>query len=247
MPKILRKLQKIFGAALTPSGNIAQIGSLAAGNPSYSSDPDVIQGLSRYDNGWPQVVVGTNSPAMQDMTALDFLITRQLAYLFQAGLAEWDAATPYYTSSWATDGGTGIYHSKTNDNIGNPLSDTNNWETLASILLPTPVTPQQLARGWVKFDGHSGAVLAGYNISGVVRNSVGIYTISFTNPMPSDDYVWTGNSGPYNGGSITGGNNNHLCGDGLQVAGQVRIANYEPSGGPIGPEDADWIWMSFFG
>lgn len=126
MAKIDRRTQKIFGSAAA-AGEIGVIGSFAAGSPSYSTDPQNIQALSQYLGGWYDVVVGQNSPAIQDMNALDYLITRQLAYLFQAGISEWDGSTVYYTGSWAADSSGNLYVSLTDNNTGNLLANNNYW------------------------------------------------------------------------------------------------------------------------
>lgn len=126
MARLARKTQKIFGdtAAVNQRG---VIGSFAAGSPAYSTDPDTIQSLSNYLQGWYGVVVGQNSPAIQDMNALDFLITRQLAYLFESGVAEWDTATTYYIGSLAADSTGQIFVSLADNNAANALTDTTKW------------------------------------------------------------------------------------------------------------------------
>jgi len=47
------------------------------------------------------------------------------------------------------------------------------------------------ARAWVTFDGSSGAtsILSSVNVSSVVRNSTGDYTITFTSAMPNANYA----------------------------------------------------------
>ncbi len=127
MTKIARKTQKIFGSTAGAS-QIAQIGSLAAAAPVFSTDPDTIQALSNYLTGWFSVVIGSNSPAIEDMNALCFLFARQLAYLFQSGVAEWDTATVYYIGSFASDGVGNIYSSLTDTNTGNALTSAANWK-----------------------------------------------------------------------------------------------------------------------
>lgn len=152
MAKITRKLQKIFGGSLTPTNNIAQFGSLKAGSIAYDDDPDVIQDLSAYDNGWAAAVVNNNAPALQDRNALDYLFSRQIAYIGQAGVAEYSADVTYYTGSLATDGNGIIYRSIDDDNVGNALSDNDYWQCtgLAYIGADPQVggsTPFQMAQG----------------------------------------------------------------------------------------------------
>jgi hypothetical protein len=49
-----------------------------------------------------------------------------------------------------------------------------------------------IAKAWVTFQGASGTVLAGFNMSSVTRNSTGIYTLNFTTAMANANYAVTG-------------------------------------------------------
>jgi len=126
MAKITREPQKIFGGDLTASGNIAVFGSLKAGSPSYSLDPSAIQS-AHYTLGWADAVVANNAPALQDMNALFYVDSYQLAYLMQTGVAEWDSATTYYIGSWCTDGNGTAYVSIADTNLNNAVTDTTKW------------------------------------------------------------------------------------------------------------------------
>ncbi len=54
-----------------------------------------------------------------------------------------------------------------------------------------------LATAWVKFDGIDGAVIKdSFNVSSVVRVSVGVYEIHFETPMDNANYVFAGSSQP---------------------------------------------------
>ena len=132
MAKIARKHQKIFGGDITPTNNIAEFGSLAEGTPEYSDDPDDIQSRTAYGNGFGAAIIGNYAPCVQDFNALFFLITRQLAYCFQAGISEWLATTYYYIGSTVHDGVGNIYTSVTNDNVGNALTSAANWIPIVS-------------------------------------------------------------------------------------------------------------------
>lgn len=126
MAKILRALQKVFGDNVVATDNIAQFGSLKAGAPQFSKDPSVIQGLNAYLEGWKSAVVNNNAPALQDENALHYLWSRQLAYLFQAGIPEYDTATEYHLGSFVQDGGV-IYRSLQNTNENHSLTDGAWW------------------------------------------------------------------------------------------------------------------------
>ena len=129
MSKILRKNQKIFGST-AGLNQIAEFGSLAAGTPTFTTDPEMIQALGNYLTGWFGAVIGGNSPAIEDMNALCYLFAYQLSYVMQAGIPEYNAATPYYIGSMVTDGANGVYISNTNNNTGNALTSVANWFTL---------------------------------------------------------------------------------------------------------------------
>jgi hypothetical protein len=130
MAKITRKTQKIFGASAGVN-QISQYGSLAAGAPAYTTDPETIQALSEYLEGWFSAVLGANSPAIEDMNAICYLFGYQLSYIMQAGVAEWDDGTTYYIGSLANDGAGNIYASITNDNLNNALTDTAEWKLVS--------------------------------------------------------------------------------------------------------------------
>ena len=133
MSKILRKTAQIFGSNAGPN-QLAKFGSLAAGSPTFSTDPAVIQALSNYLTGWFGAIIGANSPAIEDMNALCFLFAYQLAYGFQAGVAEWDSGTTYYTGSMVNSGGQ-LYVSLTDNNLNNAITSVANWR-------PAFITPQ---------------------------------------------------------------------------------------------------------
>lgn len=130
MAKIIRKLAKIFGST-SGLNQIAEFGSLAAGSPAFTIDPDVIQALPNYLGGWFQAVIGANSPAIEDMNALCYLYAYQIAYLMQQGVAEYNTATPYFIGSIVNSGGQ-LYASLTDNNTGNPLSSATNWISVGS-------------------------------------------------------------------------------------------------------------------
>ncbi len=140
MTKIARKTQLIFGAS---SGlhQIAQFGSLAASAPVYTTDPDTIQALSNYLEGWFSGVIGENSPAIEDMNALCYLYAYQLAYLMQAGVPEWNATTTYYIGSFASNGLGNIYASITDTNLNHALTDTANWKEVTAGVSIAAINP----------------------------------------------------------------------------------------------------------
>lgn len=132
MTKIVRATQKIFGSTAT-STDVGIFGSAHAGSPAYSKDPETIQSLSEFEAGWGSPTGGgVVPPAMEDVNALDLVVTSQLAYLLQEGVAEYDAGTTYYINSIVKKTGTtNLYKSLVDSNIGNALTDITKWQSLA--------------------------------------------------------------------------------------------------------------------
>ena len=132
MAKLSRVLQKIFGSSGGGS-EFGQIGSLAAGSPSYSKDLDTIQSLTQFLEGLFAITnSGAQPPRIQDINSLYLLFSSQLKYLFQAGIPEWIATEEYYIGSICQVAGV-LYTSKTgtsgSPNVGNAVTDTTNWKT----------------------------------------------------------------------------------------------------------------------
>lgn len=130
MAKITRVVAKIFGSGAGVN-QIAQFGSLFAGAPAFTTDPVQVQNLSNWLTGWFAAAIGGNSPAIEDMNAVMYVYAYQLAYLMQAGVAEWDATTTYYTGSLVNDGSGAIYVSRTDGNINHLVSDATYWKLVS--------------------------------------------------------------------------------------------------------------------
>lgn len=124
--QLTRYLQKIFGAN-AGSQELGKFGSLAAGSPEYATNPAEVQELANYLGGWYDAVVGSNSPAIQDRNAIDYLFSYQLAYLMQQGIPEWNTDTEYFTGQFVSSNSL-IYISLTDNNQGNAVSDAANWK-----------------------------------------------------------------------------------------------------------------------
>ena len=133
MAKITRATQKLF-ASTAGANQIAEYGSSAAsgfvGGSTYDGStitPAIVQTLSNYLEGWFAAVDGSFNPNIEDMNALQWLFSRQIAYILQNGVAEWDSATTYYIGSFATDGTGGLYYSLTDANLNQALTVTTQW------------------------------------------------------------------------------------------------------------------------
>lgn len=178
MARLPRFIQKIFAGNYSgaPSGQIAQFGSLAAGTPSYTADLTVLQALSQFSNGWLAGAVGNHSPTAQDMNALFYLVTAQLAYLMQRGVPEYDATTEYHTGCFVSSSGV-LYRCLQDNQTGAPLTNANVWEPYAKTL---GASMSGAAKAWVNFtvSGSSVTVVSSHNVSGVSRSAQGVYDIT---------------------------------------------------------------------
>lgn len=132
MAKLIRKMQKIFAGTATNNG---QFGSAKTGAKVTSTDLDILQALPAFNTGWLDAIIsGRNLPALEEMQSLQYITTRQIAYLFQEGLAEYDSGTTYYQNSIVKKAGTyQLYGSLVDDNTGNPLTDGTKWVLLIDL------------------------------------------------------------------------------------------------------------------
>lgn len=127
MPKIQRKTQKIFCNS-ADSDQIAVFGSMSTGTPVYSNDVEELQSNEAYSIGWDAATLEDKAPFMEEMNAMQYCLSYQLAYTLQQGIPEWDAETEYFENTSFCQVNGVIYQSKTNNNIGNnPTTDSTNW------------------------------------------------------------------------------------------------------------------------
>lgn len=98
MAGIARKTAKVFGGSLSATNNIAVFGSLKAASPAFSLDPAAIQSAA-WLLGWGDAVVtvggNPNVPPLQDVNAVEFVLSQFIAYLLTRGIPEYDAGTGY--------------------------------------------------------------------------------------------------------------------------------------------------------
>lgn len=120
MTKIERKTQKIF-AGNADTDELAVFGSMISGTPVYNDDIEALQSEA-YTEGWKAAVAANEAPFMEEMNAVQYGFSKQLAYLFQQGIAEWDAGTTYYLNSFCQVGGV-IYKSMQDENINHSPGD----------------------------------------------------------------------------------------------------------------------------
>lgn len=213
MPAYPRKTQKVFGESLTPAGNVAQFGSLAAGSPVYSNDLATIQALAAWGNGFQAAIIGSKSPTMEDFNGLILLITQQIGYLLQSGVPEWISTTTYYVGNYCRVANV-LYVSQSNNNAGHdPTTDSNNWQPY----LAQAVGPRT-ALAWVEFDGINATagnarIINSTGVSTVTKNADGNYTVNFSPALPSANYVFFGSCGSEDGQTYGAGDDGVVVGN----------------------------------
>ena len=136
MTKIVRATQKIFAVDAGATG-VTEFGSTAAGSTVYSYDLSAIQ-TTAFQDGWlAGILTGSGTkrlPVYEDMNAIHYVATSQLAYLLQEGISEYDSGTTYYINSIVKKTNTFLlYGSITDNNVGNPLTDAANWKLLIDL------------------------------------------------------------------------------------------------------------------
>lgn len=84
-----------------------------------------------FKKGW-EIVRLNDNPTREDFNAMGYTLGNLISYLYQNGVAEYNALQEYKTNSIAiaTDGS--IYQSLIDVNIGNALTDTTKWVCIAS-------------------------------------------------------------------------------------------------------------------
>lgn len=126
MVKIPRATQKEFGSS-GPVGDFGIFGSLFNLSPTNSKDPSDIQSLSNFLTGWGAAVIGDRKPALEDMNSLFLLAFRQIAYILQQGVPEWDAGTTYYLNSIVQVSGIQYISLQDNNLNKDPLTEASFW------------------------------------------------------------------------------------------------------------------------
>lgn len=134
MARLPRKFLKVFAKDASNNG---VFGSAADNTKILSNDVEVIQSKAAWLTGWIDAVIGTRKfPTLEEFQSCNYVNTSQISYIFQEGIPEWNPDTEYFQKSIVKKTGTyEIYGSLTDDNVGNLLSDTDNWQFLQDLSL----------------------------------------------------------------------------------------------------------------
>lgn len=132
---------KIF-AENAPQNVVGQFGSALNGTKVNTTDVNIIQGLPAYTTGWSSAVISNrNYPTLEEMNGVMKTMSYQTAYNMQKGVAEWDSQTTYYTGDICKAIGSGtLYVSRSDNNIGNPVSNTTYWQEYQGAQTSIPAT-----------------------------------------------------------------------------------------------------------
>lgn len=155
MAKIQRATQQIF-AQNAGSQMVTAFGTAMTDNPTYTTDVATIQNAN-FRAGWASAIQADKAPYEEDTNGLFYTITKQLAYLFQQGIPEYDASTEYNSTSivQAIENGQLILkRSLIDNNIGNPLTDTNSWVDFFSNAIVHPIGDPVITLGTTLPENH---------------------------------------------------------------------------------------------
>lgn len=232
MPKLNRIKQEIF-ANQAGSLEVTAFGTAKDQTPIYTKDLSQIQNTN-FLNGWQSAILSDKSPWEEDMNALFFAITTQLAYLFQQGIPEYDAGTTYYIGSLAkvtsNQGNVTVYKSLTDDNTGNAVTNDSYWSVFQSdgslqlanyeIGLPQPTFSNTLLQNEIWLEGQTVSRITYASLFNIYGTTYGAGDGSTTFVLPDcrNRVLWGGStfgymdasfpniSLPFNGWSISGMN-----------------------------------------
>lgn len=140
MAKILRATQQIF-AQNAGSQMVTAFGTAMTDSPTYTTDVATIQNAN-FLSGWASAIQADKAPYEEDTNGLFYAITKQLAYLFQQGIPEYDANTEYNSTSIVQamqDGKLVLKRSLIDNNIGNPITDETSWGDFFSSSIVHPI------------------------------------------------------------------------------------------------------------
>ena len=128
---LTRQTQKVF-AGNANANQLAVFGSMKTGTPVYSTSLSTLQSTD-YTKGWSEALLNDKAPYMEEMNAVQYGLSYQIAYLLQEGVGAYDANTNYSDTSIVKsieNGKLYLYRSLSDDNIGHALSNTTYWQKI---------------------------------------------------------------------------------------------------------------------
>ena len=129
MARKTRVNQTVF-AGNAPQEETSVFGTMKT-SPVYTTDVAASINTPLYSEGWKSAITLGYAPFVEDMNTVQRELSYQIAYSQQEGISEWSGETTYYIGSLVkvnVSNGSRVYASKTDDNTGNLVTDTNNWK-----------------------------------------------------------------------------------------------------------------------
>ena len=157
---LARKILDIFCNSGT--SDIGIFGSKYNGSSDVSSDPDDIQrgqggNNTNWAEGWARAIVTNQAPCLEDMNGVMYVLSYMTKYLYQNGLAEWDASEGYGLYAMTQYGGS-LYMSIQTDPLYNNLNLNHNPSSS-----PTWWRKMVFITSWVAGQSYSAGDSVSYN------------------------------------------------------------------------------------
>lgn len=143
MAGLTRYTQSLFASSgLTPTAGFgaAANGTTTTENGSSNTPSNIMTGTAgAWSGGWLSAVLGASKfPAIEDMNAVFYALSYQLAYLLERGLPEYDSGTTYNQFDIARNPSSyQLFGSLINTNLGNALptapNSNANWQYLGDL------------------------------------------------------------------------------------------------------------------
>lgn len=244
MAKIVRVQQKQFGLT-GPSGDFGIFGSKANPPQQFSADPLAIQSLPAFQIGWGASIIGNYEPPMEDMNSLFLLAFRQICYLFQEGIPEWETNTNYFTGSIVKLNSV-IYNSLVDNNQGvNPSTDNgNNWQqgfgginggVPTGVILPFAGLTTSVPAGFILGDGSAISRTTYKALFNVIGTTYGAGDGTTTFNLPNGQgkiLVGADGTAEFLNAGLQGGAKNHTHTQGSLVVPYIPAASNRGEGVP---------------
>ena len=157
---LARKILDIFCNSGT--SDIGIFGSKYNGSSDVSSDPDDIQrgqggNNTNWAEGWARAIVTNQAPCLEDMNGVMYVLSYMTKYLYQNGLAEWDASEGYGLYAMTQYGGS-LYMSIQTDPLQANLNLNHNPSSS-----PTWWKKMVFTTSWVAGQSYSAGDSVNYN------------------------------------------------------------------------------------
>lgn len=157
---LARKILDIFCNSGT--SDIGIFGSKYNGSSDVSTDPDDIQrgqggNNTNWAEGWARAIVTNQAPCLEDMNGVMYVLSYMTKYLYQNGLAEWDASEGYGLYAMTQYGGS-LYMSIQTDPLQANLNLNHNPSSS-----PTWWRKMVFTTSWVAGQSYSAGDSVNYN------------------------------------------------------------------------------------